>query len=50
MTNNKYEGKKWGDRRGLNPRPSAPQADALPTELRSPEGELDLKKRAPDVN
>ena len=26
----------WGDRRGLNPRPSAPQADALPTELLPP--------------
>ncbi len=26
----------WGDRRGSNPRHSAPQADALPTELRPP--------------
>lgn len=28
--------KKWGERRGLNPRPSVPQTDALPAELRSP--------------
>jgi hypothetical protein len=27
----------WGERRGLNPRPSVPQTDALPAELRSPE-------------
>src|SRR6266851_9029001 len=26
----------WGERRGLNPRPSVPQTDALPAELRSP--------------
>ena len=26
----------WGERRGLNPRPSGPQPDALPTELRPP--------------
>lgn len=26
----------WGERRGSNPRPSGPQPDALPTELRSP--------------
>ena len=37
MTKINYEGKKWGDRRGLNPRPPAPQAGALPTELRSPQ-------------
>ncbi len=29
-------GKNWGERRGLNPRPSVPQTDALPAELRSP--------------
>src|SRR4030088_967310 len=28
--------KNWGERRGLNPRPSVPQTDALPAELRSP--------------
>src|SRR5271155_17309 len=28
--------KDWGERRGLNPRPSVPQTDALPAELRSP--------------
>src|ERR1700691_4730266 len=28
----------WGERRGLNPRPSVPQTDALPAELRSPPG------------
>src|SRR5919199_629351 len=28
--------KSQGDRRGSNPRPSGPQPDALPTELRSP--------------
>jgi hypothetical protein len=27
----------WGERRGLNPRPSVPQTDALPAELRSPQ-------------
>jgi hypothetical protein len=26
----------WGERRGLNPRPSGPQPDALPAELRPP--------------
>ena len=26
----------WGERRDLNPRPSVPQTDALPAELRSP--------------
>lgn len=26
----------WGERWGLNPRPSEPQPDALPAELRSP--------------
>ena len=26
----------WGERWDLNPRPSVPQTDALPTELRSP--------------
>jgi hypothetical protein len=26
----------WGERRGLYPRPSVPQTDALPAELRSP--------------
>lgn len=26
----------WGERWGSNPRPSEPQPDALPTELRSP--------------
>jgi hypothetical protein len=29
----------WGERRDLNPRPSVPQTDALPAELRSPPGE-----------
>src|SRR5580692_8051900 len=29
----------WGERRGLNPRPSVPQTDALPAELRSPQSE-----------
>ena len=29
----------WGERRGLNPRPSVPQTDALPAELRSPPSE-----------
>ena len=29
--------KDWGERRGLNPRPSVPQTDALPAELRSPQ-------------
>jgi hypothetical protein len=24
-----FEAEKWGDRRGLNPRPSVPQTDAL---------------------
>jgi hypothetical protein len=28
--------KGWGERRDLNPRPSVPQTDALPAELRSP--------------
>lgn len=28
--------KAWGERRGLNPRPSDPQSDALPIELRPP--------------
>jgi hypothetical protein len=28
--------KNWGERWDLNPRPSVPQTDALPTELRSP--------------
>ena len=28
----------WGERWGSNPRPSGPQPDALPTELRSPQG------------
>src|ERR1700722_5808663 len=31
--------KSWGERRGLNPRPSVPQTDALPAELRSPHAE-----------
>jgi hypothetical protein len=26
----------WGERRGLNPRHSVPQTDALPAELRPP--------------
>jgi hypothetical protein len=30
------KGRNWGERRGLNPRPSVPQTDALPAELRSP--------------
>ena len=29
----------WGERRGSNPRPSEPQSDALPTELRPPSAE-----------
>ena len=29
-------GKKWGERRGLNPRPLGPQPRALPAELRPP--------------
>src|SRR5579863_3887088 len=28
----------WGERWDLNPRPSVPQTDALPAELRSPQG------------
>ena len=28
---------RWGERWDLNPRPSVPQTDALPTELRSPQ-------------
>ena len=28
---------KWGERRGLNPRPPESQSGALPTELRSPQ-------------
>ncbi len=36
------ERKKWGDRRGLNPRPQESQSRALPTELRPPRDE---KKR-----
>ena len=32
----------WGERRDLNPRPSVPQTDALPTELRSPHDRLRL--------
>ena len=35
------ESLKEGDRRGSNPRPSGPQPDALPTELRSP-GSLNI--------
>ena len=31
----------WGERWDLNPRPSVPQTDALPAELRSPPGEND---------
>ena len=31
-----FREKVWGERRGLNPRPSVPQTDALPAELRSP--------------
>lgn len=32
-----YQNKrKWGERRGLNPRPPEPQPGALPTELRPP--------------
>src|SRR4029077_20364742 len=31
------DSKDWGERRGLNPRPSVPQTDALPAELRSPQ-------------
>jgi uncharacterized membrane protein YeaQ/YmgE (transglycosylase-associated protein family) len=30
---------RWGERWDLNPRPSVPQTDALPAELRSPPGE-----------
>lgn len=37
----KKRGGKWGDRRGLNPRPPEPQSGALPTELRSPHPESD---------
>jgi hypothetical protein len=33
----RLEGKIWGERWDLNPRPSVPQTDALPTELRSPQ-------------
>jgi hypothetical protein len=33
--------KSWGERRGLNPRPSVPQTDALPAELRSPPPKYD---------
>ena len=32
----RLKNKKWGERRGLNPRPSGPQPDALPAELRPP--------------
>ena len=32
----------WGERRGLNPRPSVPQTDALPAELRSPHGKTSM--------
>src|ERR1700676_4017824 len=32
-----FSGGNWGERRGLNPRPSVPQTDALPAELRSPQ-------------
>ena len=32
----RFSCKQKGDRRGSNPRPSGPQPDALPTELRSP--------------
>src|SRR5215207_7332057 len=32
----RFSCKQEGDRRGSNPRPSGPQPDALPTELRSP--------------
>ena len=35
--------KKWGERRGLNPRPLGPQPRALPTELRPPYILLSLK-------
>ena len=31
-----FKWKGWGERRDLNPRPSVPQTDALPAELRSP--------------
>ena len=36
----KIDEKNWGERRGLNPRPSVPQTDALPAELRSPPSEV----------
>ena len=35
--------KDWGERWDLNPRPSVPQTDALPTELRSPPSKCQAK-------
>ncbi len=40
--------KSQGDRRGSNPRPSGPQPDALPTELRSP-GDLSILPVSPGL-
>jgi hypothetical protein len=37
---NRLEGRVWGERWDLNPRPSVPQTDALPAELRSPKANL----------